>query len=407
MKRVIWITLLCVGVSACASDLLLPGWLLELRAREAESIGAQTIRPNDGFFSSTVPAKLVRPIERTEEAYLVQLDIGSAAPVECFVYRKGLDPAASLAAISEATFETIESGVGKIAFKQIDTVDAGALGGSPYLYLNWLYRIGAGGDFQVGEVKHMTAQRGGRTVHCLHNELGYAKTFRSVVKALIQNARYQNALRPEPYFTQISTLTIDGRRVGFEQALLTHDAEGDTRIDLRTSLLVPKGRDELRTTDSFGVEFVDSEGRLINQVHVENVDGELVTHLALDPKEDGRWQVSGIYKSREISREIRPDRPPVSWMGEAFALRRTLASRGVGSEISLVRWMPGADPKRLTDEKLSIQSRIEKDLYTAKLEMAGLEAELVVDTDGTVTKGSVDLGSTQMGIERVYVSGRF
>ena len=54
MKRVIWITLLCVGVSACASDLLLPGWLLELRAREAESIGAQTIRPNDGFFSSTV-----------------------------------------------------------------------------------------------------------------------------------------------------------------------------------------------------------------------------------------------------------------------------------------------------------------------------------------------------------------
>jgi hypothetical protein len=408
MARVIGITLLWLGVSACASDLLMPQWLLDARTREAEPMRTLAIRSADGFFRTSVPAKLHAPITLHEEAYLVQLDVGSTSPVECFAYRKGLDPAASLAMISGATFEALESSLGPIDFKRVERVDAGAMGGSPYLYAGWLYRVGGGADgFRIGEVKHLSTQKGGRSIHCIHNELGYDQTFRRVVAALVQSASYRTPLRARPYFVQVSTLTIDERKLGFEQTLLTRDAEGDTRVDVRTSLLVPDGRDELRTRDTVGVEFADAEGRLINQVHVENDDGELVTNIALDPVEGERWRVSGTYRGREIDTELDADSPPTSWLGEAFALRRTLAKQGVGSEISMMRWMPGADPKQLKDETLSIERRIEEDRYGAHFETDGREADLVVDSQGAIALGSVDLGFGEMGIERVYTRGKF
>lgn len=406
MRRELTVVLLCVVFTACASPMLMPQWLLDARGREAEPLQIASLHTSDGFFRTRVPAKLSSPIEAVENAYVVQLDMGATSPVECFVYTKGLDPAASLASLADATFEALESQLGDVDFKQVDEVDAGAIGGSPFLYASWLYRVNSGGELRIGEVKHMTVQKGGRTLHCLHNELGYTQSFRRVVGELVRSAKYKTPLRSRPHFTQISTLTIDGQRMGYEQTLLTRDAEGDTRIDVRSSLAIPASRGALRTSDSFGVEFADSEGRLINQVHVENENGELVTNLALDPGPDGGWVVSGTYQTKEIRAELAPG-DPASWLGEAFALRRTLARQGVGSEIALVRWMPSADPVQLIEEKLSIESRVEDDRYGARLEMAGIEADLVVDGKGSVTEGSVDLGAASMGIERIYTSGRF
>lgn len=407
MKRLICVTLLSLAVSACASDPSMPQWLLDARAREAEPMRTSALRSADGFFRAKVPATQIGTIGNSGDAYLVQFDIGATAPMECFLYRKGLDPAASLAMIAAGTFEAIGASLGEVDFKTIDAVDAGAMGGSPYLYVSWLYRIKGEAGLQMGEVKHLTTQSGGRTLHCLHNELGYTQTFRRVAAALVQTVKYGRPLRARPYFTQVSTLTIGGQHVGFEQTTLTRDAEGDTRVDLRTSIALPVSSDTLRTSDSFGVEFADSEGRLINQVHVENLNGELVTNVALDPQADGSWRVSGTYETKEISAELRAERPPTSWLGEVFALRRTLAKQGVGSELSLIRWMPGADPEQLIDERLSIESQVEPDRYGARLRMADLEADLVVDAKGSITQGSVDFGFGHMAIERVYVGGRF
>ena len=164
MKQLCSILVLCIGLAGCASTAFEPQWLSEARGRELELLPQQQIRSQDRFFRAMVPANLTAPIDRQEDAYHVRLDIGSEAAIDCWVYREGLDTASALAAFSDTTFEAISQTLGEVDYKRIQGVDAGAIGGSPFLSVDWLYRIGDGDSVQVGAVTHIAAQKGDQTV---------------------------------------------------------------------------------------------------------------------------------------------------------------------------------------------------------------------------------------------------
>jgi hypothetical protein len=382
-------------------------WLTALREREAEPIAIATLESDDGFFRAQAPARQVGEITAEGAAYALRLDIGSETPVDCWVYRGGVDFAASLGALSESSFDAISEGLGAIEQRQIEDVDAGVLGESPFLSIGWLYRISGEAGPQVGEIRHLIASKAGRGLYCQQNELGYAGTFLRVIEALLASLEYAEAPERVPYFTQVSTLTVLGMRVGLERTTLTRDEEGDTRVDTATSFVLPAGADSLQVTDTFVVEFARVDGALINQLHVETSNGELVTQLELNPSPDGAWLVDGTFHSKPMSTQFRSEDRPTSWLGEALALREAIATTGVGGEITLARWIPQADPTRLLDQTLSIQRRVEPDHFGAHLATAGLEADLVVDPEGSVASGSVALGSANLEIERVFVGGAF
>ena len=219
----------------------------------------------------------------------------------------------------------------------------------------------------------------------------------------IRMLRYAKPRGARPYFSQVSTLTIKGMRVGVEHTTLTRDQDGDTR----TALLIPVSSDTLQSSDTYAVEFAEPDGDLLNQVHVESANGELVTHLKLDPSSGGNWRVGGTLQTKPISGEIQTSGRPTSWLGEALALRRALADGGIGGEVTLMRWVPQADPLRLVAETLAIERQVDPERFGAKLTMAGIEADLVVDRKGSVASGSLDMGFGSMAIERVYMGGTF
>lgn len=403
----LWISALCASLAGCASTPAEPQWLIEARGREAEPLASQTIGSQDRFFRASVPARLMAPVQVQDGVYHARLDVGADAPVDCWVYRESLDPASSLALLSDRTFEAIGENMGEVDYKQIDGMDAGALGSRPFLALDWMYRLRSGTSSQVGQVKHLVADAGVGSLYCQHNEVGYEETFRRVVGAFVEGIRYGGKSASQPYFSQISTMSIKGMRVGVEHTTLTRDRDGDTRVDVRTSLLLPVNRDTLQASDSFGVEFVEPDGDLINQVHVESTNGEVVTHLRLENQSDGNWQVEGTFQTKPLSAPIEAGAQPTSWLGEALALRRSLADEGIGSRISLRRWVPGADPSRLLDETLTIERQLNRERFGAKLVMAGLEADLVVDRRGSVASASIDMGAGSVDVERVYMGGQF
>jgi hypothetical protein len=395
-----------IAATGCAS---VPeaDWLTTLRAREADPIALESLESDDGFFRAEIPARRVGEITNEGDAYGLRIDAGSETPIDCWVYRGGVDFASSLGALSESSFDAISEGLGPIEQRQIEGVDAGVLGESPFLSVSWLYRVSAEEGPQVGEIKHVIASKGGRGLYCQQNELGYEQTFRRVVSALLASLEYAEAPEREPYFTQVSTLTVLGMRVGLERTTLTRDADGDTRVDTATSYVVPGAADTLQVTDTFGVEFARVDGALINQLHVETSNGELVSQLELNPSPDGAWLVDGTFQSRPLSTQFHSTDHPSSWLGEALALRDTIAESGVGGKITVARWIPQADPTRLLDQKMSIERRVEPDQFGAHLATAGLEADLVVDPEGSVASSSVELGSGSLEIERVYVGGEF
>jgi hypothetical protein len=402
MRLGLWVAL----AAGCAS-VPEPDWLGELRAREADPIASQAIASDDRYFRARVPARPQGGVTPVDDAYALRLDIGSETPMDCWIYREGLDFATSLAALSDSTFEAIGESFGRVEQRQIEQVDAGVLAGHPYLSVDWLYRIATESGPQVGQIKHAIASKQGRGIYCQHNELGFARSFQRVLGGLLGSLEYDAPDDAEPYFTQVSTIAVQGMRVGLERTTLVRDEVGDTRVDTKTSLLVPVTSDTLQVSDTFAVEFARSDGSLINQVHVETSNGELVSQLELNPTGADGWEVEGTFQTKPVSARFRSASPPTSWLGEALALRRAIARTGVGSEIRLSRWVPQADPTRLVDETLSIERRVEADRFAARLAMEGLEADLVVGADGSVASGEVPMGFASLVIERVYVGGAF
>jgi hypothetical protein len=405
-RRLLPIVLLLAGLPGCAS-VGEPAWLRELRAREAEALPAQKIESSDRFFRARVPAKLAAAVAQDGEAYHVSLDAGATAPVDCWVYRDGIDLAGSLSGLSQETFTGISKQLGEIEARQVDRVDAGAIGENPFLAIDWMYRVRTDAGPQMGQVKHLVASKGGRGLYCQHNEVGYARTFRRVAGALLESLEYRKPNGAAPYFAEISTMSLRGMRVGLQHTTLTRDRDGDTRVDTRTSMLLPVTADTLQASDTFAVEFARPDGSLINQVHVETANGELVSNLHLDPQPGGAWSVEGTFQGKPLSTRIESASQPSSWLGDAIALRETLASGGSGARIATTRWIPDADPTRLLDGTISIGEPVGSERFAATLATEGIEADLVVERTGTVASGSIDMGVANVDFERVYTGGAF
>jgi hypothetical protein len=403
MRRFIVWTVLCAGTLGCAPAAIEePSWLKEARTREAAPQKERPIAAK-GAFEGKVAAEVQMAPRRDGETWVFGLGIGSDAPIECYVHGSDLDLASSLVAFSQSTFEAISEHFGKVELTRIEGVDAGALAGGPFLAVDWLYRVGDGAQARVGQVKHLAVSKHGRTLYCQHNELGYEATFRRVVEGLARSLAYKKA-PAKPYYEEISVFSVHDLRVGVQHVALARDEEGDTRIDLRTYTLVPVEEATFQASDSYDVEFVRKDGTLINQAHIESVNGELATHLKLDPTEEG-WKVSGTFQTKPLEAQL-DGQPLGSWLGDVLAVRRAIAKKGVGGEVVLVRWVPDADPTRVVEGHVAILEHVASDRFRTSMRMAEIEAEVVTDRSGSAASGSIDMGHLQMRFERVFAHGK-
>jgi hypothetical protein len=407
MRRSIVCGILLAGALGCASapQEQEPAWLTQARAREADPLPAREIAAQ-GSFRSLVPAEVLVPPRRDGETHVFALGIGSEAAAECWVHDSDLDLATSLAAFSEATFGAISQQFGEVELRRIEGVDAGSLAGGAFLALDWLYRVGSGSQARIGQIKHLAVSKDDHTLYCQHNELGYEATFRRVVEGLVRELAFPAAPPRRPYYEEISVFAVRDMRVGVQHVELARDEEGDTRIDLRSSMLIPVDESTLQTNDTYGLEFARPDGTLINQVHVEVENGKLVTQLELDPEADGSWRAHGTFQTKQIDARIDAPQALGSWLGEVLSLRRGIEQQGVGGEVVMVRWMPDADPTRFLEERIAIRERAPGGRFRTTLSVAGLEAEALADRAGTTASGSVDLGHVQMRFERIFADGR-
>jgi hypothetical protein len=403
MRRLIVWGALCAGVIGCApAQLEEPPWLKEARAREA---APQKERPlaAKGAFRAKAGAAVQTAPHREGEVWAFSLGIGTEAPIDCFAHDSELDLAASLVAFSDSTFDAISERFGEIGLRRIESVDAGALAGGPFLAVDWLYQVGKGAESRIGQVKHLAVSKQGHTLYCQHNEVGYEATFRKVVEGLARSMVYDK-VPPKPYYEEISVFSIHDMRVGVQHTALALDADGDTRIDLRSYTLIPVDAATFQSSDDYDVEFVRRDGTLINQAHAESVNGELQTHLQLDPTEEG-WKVHGTFQTKPIEAVL--DAAQLgSWLGEVLSVRREIAKKGVGGEVVLARWVPEADPTQTLEERISIVERVAGDRFRTLMRMAEIEAEVVADRSGSASSGAVDLGHIQMRFERVFAHGK-
>jgi hypothetical protein len=402
------LALLALGGLACASDGG-PGRVGDPRLLEpANGPEAQPLPDAlfevPGAFRGRVPATLPAPPQRDGDAWTLLLGIGSAVPVECRIHDGDLDLAWSLARLSEERLDALAPRVGGIDASRVARVDAGALAGSLFLGLDRVYRLSGGTSF--GQMKHLMVSRAGRAIHCVHDEVGYAQSFRRVVEALVAGLVFAEPAA-EPAYEEIVVLSANGRTIGVIHACVVVEADGNARVDTRKLGLVEMGPTTLRAGDETGSELARADGTLLRQTLVSASNGEVVTRIDFAPHPDGGWEMRGLFRGKPLETRIASETPLPSSFFESRAMVEALTSRGVGAELRSLRWLPNIDPSGLTEQIVRVVERLPNGNFVTETSLGGIEGRTELEPTGGFVASEMVIGHIKMRSERVYRRGNF
>jgi len=403
-KRVILAMSVCLfGLAAMAEE---PQWLKDARAREGKPGKAVELRSKDKWFRAKVPAKVTDPIEKLEGSYTVSLDIGSEQPTYCEVVPDGFDMADMARRSLELMMEQIEKSQGKVELRALESTDAGVWGNVPYLQAQWIYRVNDGKAQRIGGLKQVSMEKDGQGIYCLHVDLGYTRSFTAVARAFAETFTSTSPV-PAPYYKEIAVATLNGMKIGITMSTLERDEEGDTKAEESTSMLIPGASGALHSKDAIHQQWIRPDASLINATHFIASDGVLKTSLGLT-LEDGAWIVKGDLDGKEFSQTLKADVPPGTWVAQALALRKLLATDNpVGAEHSMQQWAAD-DPARLTNAKTKVLARVGDKQFKGMLTAGEMTANATIDkATGMFAVVEISERGQKVTIERVYLDGSF
>jgi len=383
-----------------------PQWLKDARAREGQDLQETAVRSKDGFFSARVLGTVDGDVVLEDGGYHFSIDIGSQTPASCEVIPEAFDLGALLQATAALTFEQVEPVHGKIEQKLVESTDAGAFGGSPFLALNWIYRANDGQGAKLGALKQIAILQGQHGVYCSHVDLGYVDSFLRTARMLSESIQFSESW--QPYYSEVGVFSLADARVGIAWTHMTRDAEGDSKLVTTTSFAIRVAADTLRTEDVVHVQWVRPDGTLINGMHLVSESGQLSTDLQLTRADDGKWRVEGKFKGKALEQALAGEGQPASWIEISNQRRQAFGRPDVaGVELVSPMWLT-ADPTRLLESTTTLHAALDAQRVSATEIIGGVKAEHVLDTaTGFPVSTSLELGALAMQIERVYAKGSF
>lgn len=387
---------------APAAPNALPDWLQKAMAREARKVPASRVEVGDGFFESRLVGELTSKPQEVDGGWYMLSNIGTAAPIECWVFTDPVDLATLAANIAEASMQSAAQLNGRLGERSIYHVDAGAYGAAPYLALEWFYTVGEPPQARVGLSKVRVALQDEVTLACGHNDAGYRETFAKAFEGFVRGARFDKGT-PAHYYEEVVVQKIGSQPIGIARSTFTRDDEGDSEINVVESALIPVDGSTLSTTDTWRSGFSRPDGTLINQSVATSENGELTMQLSLAPMEDGSWYVSGTYHGKTIERELEAGARPVSEIGQMMAVQQ-LFNDVERDDVAMDVWIPQADPTQFLSAGVAMAAdgRAEG---LGQLTLGPMSIDAEFDPSGSLRSGHMQAGVMSVELDRVWVEG--
>ena len=392
------------AMPAAAADL--PKWLTDAMAREVKLPPVVAVTGDDGWFQARVPGAVNRTVSREDGSYSLAMQLEGGVTMSCEVLPGPRDLAAFLSETAEISFREIAKVNGVIQSRAVDASDAGAAGPHAFLALRWMYRALNRGEQRVGALQQFVADMGAATLYCAHDELGYHQTFHAVARAVISELRVLGEQAPEAHFREISVISLNGNKVGVASTTMVRDADGDTKVQHKTSILAQRTPGELYTQDGMDVEWVRPDGSLINASQVKSTGGQQTEDMALKAMEEGRWRASGKLAGKDVQAEL-PSAPD-SFITQSRARQQMLArDAAVGSSVQGRIWS-SLDLTRLLPTRSTVLAAAGEDAYAVREELGSVTLEAVLDRKtGTMRSAKMPMGPLTLHFDRVLQQGSF
>lgn len=376
-----------------------PNWFKESMAREIEVNKETRVTIEKFNVDQNVKGK-VKLIEEADGTWYYNIDIGTASPVECYVFEDFDGTANSFYAIMEHSLKGVEEINKKSLSAQFNyAIDSGLIGKTPYLLLDLLYNLGEGEAKVAGVLKGISVQTERTLQVCIHNEIGYRKTFFDTVESFIE-AIVANESKFE-FFEPIYQFTINGIPVGYAREKYSTDADGDVNIQKDTAFIIPVDASSISRTDSVAVEWSNPDGSLINADMNSIENGAITSQFAISFVND-QWLVEGQLQGKPITSVLEHDGWLISGFGSFLETAILRKSKLTSAEFNI--WIPEADPT--TVMKLIISKIPNNDDANVKIDMGPISMMFLADDNGIFKQGTMDRGPMKIGIKLLSVKGK-
>jgi hypothetical protein len=173
------------------------------------------------------------------------------------------------------------------------------------------------------------------------------------------------------------------------------------------ALLITQPAGELRTQDALHVEWLKQDGSMISGSQTISVDGAVVTDVELSRVSDG-WTVHGESQGQRIGDTLAGDGIPRTWVEQAYALRKLLASGNpIGVENNTTLWEP-SNIADLTLTRTKVIAKAGPNEFSTHVTSGEVTSGQTLDAkSGRPTGADIAIGKQVVRVERVFVSGSF
>lgn len=309
--------------------------------REISVSTKHAIKSEDDYFKLEVMGKGQVEISKSEENfYYLSWPIGTLVPMECYLYKERIDSAGSIKNMIETITKSADQ-------KGYTNFKAGVVDHTPFLWTDTFYS----GTFQdkkvISLLKVAIAALPENSFACVHNELGYSKTFGEIFQYSLKNLKIKNNQSEygTPKYNEVSLISFDNIPLGYTQNLIYNIQSKNLHFEFESTVF-PKSLNEINFSDNVIIKTSDQEGIVHEASYVSVVNGEMLHQIALEKESKSfNYNMKGTNKTNKVENILKTQNGIFDFYKEAQIRKDSIVKY---KKFQISEYVPSLDHNNLT-----------------------------------------------------------
>lgn len=369
---------------------------VDIKASFAREISTLKASPTSGAGPRARPLAAGEvTVERIEGATRYLIPLGTEASVTCLALDEVEDAGARLGSVLDGAKE-------KVSLRKVAPEPSRVVKEAPVVGLQATYTTGTGKTILFGHLKAAYHMRLGAAGFCLHDEVGYAKTFRQVADSFFDTLEVSS--QDDATYHEVQFITVNDAPGGYSMTRLIPGQQGGSVFFKFDFLMLQRSDAEMHFSDSAQVLTLDKDGAVSRAQYFEGENGRSTLDIELEREKGAKYAYSGELHGKKLQGTA-STKTPKGWSGPTIEARELKRRLKEGKPFTWVveTYKPEVNPTRFEEYSVSRTAKDgPRDVYVKakQFEIAGN-----VDEAGLMEKGAANVGPVTLLLERAFIRG--
>jgi len=364
--------------------------------REAGDLSEKSVTGPRNAWTARVSASGTPEVEQGTGFAMVEIPVGSEEPVRCQVFGNDIDAGGALSHV-------FANAGRKVQLKKVLPWSVQVVGDTPAAFIDALYSAKTEKGDAIGQLKVAIHPAAGHPVLCIHDEVGYRKTFERITTELCESFKLASGRPPEPAFVEVQSARIGAMPVGFEKRVLVRTGK-EREMTTVTTMMLPTKEGLLQLIDDYRVEHIDEENLIARGAWVQAIASRVTVHIELERVKPGLYKYGGELKGKKVSGELQVK---VKGLPSSLASAQRLAEQSRKPDAFTYtepRYWASVDPGKTFDVRYFRNKGEPPQMVHIVSENTEVVGEL--DEQGLLERAEMPVGAAKVTFRRDFVRGK-